>query len=112
MYGSNAVSNSDMIIQQGYITQEESGTILRRYSDVGSFKGGIKYNYLITSPSELPSNEPSVLPSDEPSVLPSDEPSVLPSDEPSVLPSDEPSVLPSDEPSVLPSDEPSVLPSD
>ena len=106
------VSNSDMTIKKGYITPEQSENDLVRYGTAASFKGGIKYNYLITSPSELPSNEPSVLPSDEPSVLPSDEPSVLPSDEPSVLPSDEPSVLPSDEPSVLPSDEPSVLPSD
>eukprot|EP00979_Chaetoceros_neogracilis_P005253 scaffold934_cov154-Chaetoceros_neogracile.AAC.1 len=79
VWGSNAVSNSDMIIQQGKITEQESETNLRRFGNVGSFKGGIKYNY-----------EPSVLPSDEPSVLPSDEPSVLPSDEPSVLQSDEP----------------------
>eukprot|EP00979_Chaetoceros_neogracilis_P016453 scaffold8034_cov133-Chaetoceros_neogracile.AAC.1 len=107
VYGSNTVSNSDMIIQQGYITQEESENILRRYGNDGSFKGGIKYNYFITSPSVLPSNEPNALPSDEPSILPYDEPSVLPSDEPSVLPSDEPSVLTSDKPSVLPSDEPS-----
>eukprot|EP00979_Chaetoceros_neogracilis_P011459 scaffold2835_cov280-Chaetoceros_neogracile.AAC.1 len=106
-------SNSDMKMKEGNLTPKESGNnLLTKYSNVNSFRGGIKYNYLITSPSELPSNEPSVLPSDEPSVLPSEEPSVLPSDEPSVLPSDEPSVLPSEEPSMPPSDEPSVLPSD